>query len=77
MLPSLGDWLAGRTRRYERDVLSWYLMAPCIGCAVFIFGMAYMFLVPFASPRGWVILFAGLLYSWMTWRAWKGPSRDD
>jgi hypothetical protein len=71
MLPSLCDWLAGR--RYGREM---YLMAPCIGCAVFIFGMAYMFLVPFASPWGWVILFAGLLYSWMTWLAWKGPSRD-
>lgn len=66
-LPSLKDWFM--KNRLNREA---YLMAPCIGCALFIFLTAFIFLYTLASAWGWVVLFAGFLYCWMVYEAWRG-----
>ena len=67
MLPSLRDWFESK-RKYRWKM---YILAPCVSCAFFIFGMAYMFLYMFADPMGWLFVGAGLLYCWLVYESWR------
>lgn len=68
MLPSLHDWLM--KGRWMREA---FLLAPCVGCALFIFGMAFVFLYTFADAWGWMFVAVGLLYCWMVYEGWRNP----
>ena len=52
-------------------ILYWLALLLCVGCNVGLYALAYVFIVLWAEPMGYLLLGSAMLYSFMMKLGWQ------